>query len=155
MRLLVNEQAHELEVAPGTRLLWVLRDRLRLTGTKYGCGEGQCGACTVLINGRPARSCQIAAASAADKPITTIEGLEKNGQLHPVQAAFLRHEAFQCGYCTGGMILSATALLARTPHPSERQIRAAMNGHICRCGTYGRIVKAISSAARARRPAQA
>ncbi len=140
-----------MEVAPGEILLWVLRDKIGLTGTKFGCGEGQCGACTVLLSGRPVRSCQVPAAGAAGQPVTTIEGLARDGRLHPVQAAFLRQEAFQCGYCTSGMILSAAALLQRKPDPDEREIRAALNGHICRCGVYGRIVKAVRSAARARR----
>ncbi len=151
MRLLVNGKAHELEAAPDELLLWVLRDKIGLTGTKFGCGEGECGACTVLVNGRPVRSCQVPAAAAAGKPITTIEGLERNGRLHPVQAAFLRHEAFQCAYCASGMIMSAAGLLARNPKPSERQIRAAMNGNLCRCGTYSRILKAVRAAALASR----
>lgn len=136
--------------APGEEsLLFVLRNHLNLTGTKYGCGEGQCGACTVLVNGSPVRSCMVPASSAANAKIVTIEGLEHNGNLSVVQQAFLDEEALQCGYCTSGMILSATALLRKTPHPTEEQIVAAMNGNVCRCGTYPRIVAAIQRAARA------
>ncbi|MEO8735629.1 MAG: (2Fe-2S)-binding protein [Edaphobacter sp.] len=127
-------------------LLSVLRYRLNLTGTKYGCGEGQCGACTVLLNGKTVRSCLTSVSDAAGAKITTIEGLEQNGQLSPVQQAFLDEGAFQCGYCTPGMILSATALLRDLPHPNEEQIVAHMNGNICRCGTYPRIVDAVKRA---------
>ncbi len=140
-RVPVNASAEET-------LLSVLRNRLGLTGTKYGCGEGQCGACTVLINGRPARSCLVSAASAAGARIVTIEGLEQNGKLTPVQQAFLDEEAFQCGYCTSGMILSATALLNGTENPTEEQIAAAMEGNVCRCGTYPRILEAVKRASR-------
>lgn len=124
-------------------LLSVLRNRLNLTGTKYGCGEGQCGACTVLLNGVAARSCLTTVAAAAKAKIETIEGLERHGVLTAVQQAFLDEEAFQCGYCTSGMIMSATSLLSKTPAPSDEQITMAMNGNICRCGTYPRIVAAI------------
>jgi aerobic-type carbon monoxide dehydrogenase small subunit (CoxS/CutS family) len=131
----VNGTEHRVDV-PGERsLLSVLRDELDLTGTKYGCGEGQCGACTVLLDGRPVRSCRTQVASAANKKITTIEGLEANGRLHPVQQAFLDVEAFQCAYCTSGMIVSAVGLLNRIPNPSEQDIRQHMNGNVCRCGT--------------------
>ena len=128
-------------------LLYVLRDRLNLTGTKYGCGEGQCGACTVLIDGRPTRSCQMHATAVSGRKITTIEGLEGDGKLHPVQQAFLDEEAFQCSYCTPGMILSAVGLLKTNPKPSDEEIIRGMNGNICRCGTYPRIVAAIRRAA--------
>ncbi len=129
-------------------LLSVLRNRLNLTGTKYGCGEGQCGACTVLLDGRATRSCLVAVSSAVNTKIFTIEGLEQNGKLSAVQQAFLDEGAFQCGYCTPGMILSATSLLHRTHNPTEEQIVEAMNGNLCRCGTYPRIVAAVKRAAR-------
>ena len=128
-------------------LLSVLRNHLDLTGTKYGCGEGQCGACTVLLNGRATRSCLIPAPSAANAKIVTIEGLETGGMLSSVQQAFLDEGAFQCGYCTSGMILSATSLLQQTPNPSDEQIVTAMNGNVCRCGTYPRIIDAVRRAA--------
>lgn len=130
------------------RLLSVLRNRLDLTGTKYGCGEGQCGACTVLLNGRATRSCLLPVSAAAGAKITTIEGLEQSGKLSPVQQAFLDEGAFQCGYCTSGMILSATALLNDQPDPSAEKIVAYMNGNICRCGTYPRVVDAVKRASR-------
>jgi aerobic-type carbon monoxide dehydrogenase small subunit (CoxS/CutS family) len=133
--------------APGDEpLLSVLRDRLHLTGTKYGCGEGECGACTVLVDGAATRSCQATLASAVGRRITTIEGLEHNGVLSHVQQAFLDEGAFQCGYCTSGMVLSATALLHDHPRPSDQQIATYMDGNICRCGTYPRIVAAIKRA---------
>ncbi len=145
--LLVNGTEHRLETSLEQTLLSVLRNDLNLTGTKYGCGEGQCGACTVLIEGRPARSCQTPARAAAGKKITTIEGLAREGNLHPVQEAFLEHEAFQCGYCTPGMIMSAVGLLASQTRASEQEIIRRMNGNICRCGAYDRIVAAVQSAA--------
>jgi aerobic-type carbon monoxide dehydrogenase small subunit (CoxS/CutS family) len=129
-------------------LLAVLRNRLDLAGTKYGCGEGQCGACTVLLDGRATRSCLMPVSAAASAKITTIEGLEQHGVLTPVQQAFLDEGAFQCGYCTSGMIMSATSLLRDTHNPSEEQIVEAMNGNVCRCGTYPRIVAAVQHAAR-------
>ena len=133
--------------APGDEtLLSVLRNRLHLTGTKYGCGEGECGACTVLLDGKAVKSCQTSTADAADGKITTIEGLEQHGQLTPVQQGFLDAGAFQCGYCTSGMILRATALLASTPKPTESEIVSRMNGNVCRCGTYPRIVEAVQRA---------
>jgi isoquinoline 1-oxidoreductase subunit alpha len=145
--LQVNGTEHRVDV-PGERsLLSVLRDELDLTGTKYGCGEGQCGACTVLLDGRPVRSCRTQVATAAKRKITTIEGLEENGRLHRVQQAFLDVEAFQCAYCTAGMIVSAVGLLNRNPNPSEEEIRQNMNGNVCRCGTYSRIVAAVQQAA--------
>ena len=152
--LLVNGVRHEVDVAADQTLLSVLRDSLNLTGTKYGCGEGQCGACTVLLDGKPARSCRTSVTVAQNKQITTIEGLEQNGRPHPVQEAFLGHEAFQCGYCTSGMILSAVALLKNNPNPSEQEIIRFMNGNICRCGTYPRILAAIEQAANAGRAAR-
>ena len=151
--LKVNGGTHEVEAAPADTLLTVLRDALDLTGTKYGCGEGQCGACTVLIDGQPLKSCQPKASQLQGRSITTIEGLEQNGRLHPVQEAFLAHEAFQCGYCTSGMIMAGVALLAASPHPTPDAIVVAMdkNKNICRCGTYPRIVAAIADAAKGAR----
>jgi aerobic-type carbon monoxide dehydrogenase small subunit (CoxS/CutS family) len=125
----------------------VLRDELGLTGTKYGCGEGLCGACTVLIGGTARRSCQIPASAAVSRTITTIEGLEKNGKLHPVQQAFLDAGAFQCAYCTSGMIMSSVSLLQTNAHPSAEQIKQSLQGNICRCGTHPRIVEAVQHAA--------
>ena len=142
----VNGKAHNVEAPQDESLLSVLRNHLDLTGTKYGCGEGQCGACTVLMDGVPTRSCSIPAVAAAASKITTIEGLEQNGQLTPVQEAFLHEGAFQCGYCTSGMIMSATALLHDHHAPTDDQIIDAMNGNVCRCGTYPRIVAAIKRA---------
>jgi aerobic-type carbon monoxide dehydrogenase small subunit (CoxS/CutS family) len=143
----VNGVQTRVNAYPEESLLSVLRNQLNLTGTKYGCGEGQCGACTVLLNGRATRSCLIPASSAANAKIVTIEGLETGGKLSSVQQAFLDEGAFQCGYCTSGMILSATSLLHQTPHPSDDQIVAAMNGNVCRCGTYPRIIDAVRRAA--------
>jgi len=147
LTLLVNGKEHNLEVSPEETLLYVLRDRLDLTGAKYGCGEGQCGACTVLIDGSAVRSCRTQVSAAAGKKITTIEGLARGDTLHPVQKAFVQAEALQCGYCTPGMILSAVALLEHTPKPTEKQIVRYMDGNICRCGTYERIVEAVRFAA--------
>jgi aerobic-type carbon monoxide dehydrogenase small subunit (CoxS/CutS family) len=133
--------------APGDEsLLSVLRNRLNLTGTKYGCGEGVCGACTVLLDGKAVRSCQTLISEAGGAKITTIEGLEQHGQLTPVQQAFLDEDAFQCGFCTSGMIMRATALLQSTPAPTESEITTRMNGNVCRCGTYPRIVVAVQRA---------
>jgi aerobic-type carbon monoxide dehydrogenase small subunit (CoxS/CutS family) len=149
VELAVNGQRQRLELEPEETLLGALRDRLGLTGAKYGCGEGQCGACTVLVDGRATRSCQTLAAAAAGAAITTIEGLSGDGRLHPVQEAFIAAGALQCGYCTPGMILGAAALLARHPEANEAQIARGLEGHICRCGTYPRIVRAVRQAARA------
>jgi aerobic-type carbon monoxide dehydrogenase small subunit (CoxS/CutS family) len=147
MELVVNQKRYRLVVDPARLLLWVLRDELELTGTKYGCGEGQCGACTVLVEGAPLRSCMTRVSAVAGKEITTIEGLAQNGKLHPVQEAFIQADALQCGYCTPGMILSSVGLLKKTPQPSEPEIRRALHGNICRCGTYPRIVVAVQRAA--------
>ncbi len=136
--------------ADGERsLLSVLRDDLDLTGSKYGCGEGQCGACTVLLDGAPARSCQTSVGSVGRKKVTTIESLEQNGRLHPLQQAFLDAGAMQCAYCTSGMIMSAYGLLQKKANPSEAEIIRSMNGNICRCGTYQRILTAIKQGAKA------
>lgn len=148
MNLNINGKDVSVDAPPDKMLLWVLREDLDLTGAKYGCGEGQCGACTVLVDGIATRSCVLAAKSVAGKNITTIEGLERNNRLHPVQQAFLDKGAFQCGYCTPGMILSAVSLLAKNPHPTEADIKRGMNGNICRCGTYPRIVQAVRLASR-------
>ena len=149
--LLVNGSERAVDVQPEKPLLYVLRDDLGLTGTKYGCGEGQCSACTVLVEASPVRSCRMEVSSAIGKKITTIEGLASGEKLHPVQQAFLEVEAFQCGYCTPGMIVSAAALLERNPHPTDQQIISHMDGNICRCGTYGRIIEAVHRAAELRR----
>lgn len=148
MVLNVNGEKHEVAVEPDVELLSVLRNELNLTGSKYGCGEGACGACTVLINGTPSRSCITPVNSVAGKEIVTIEGLGKNGNLHPVQEAFLKTDPFQCSYCASGMIMSAVALLQNNPSPTEDAIVKAMNGNICRCGTYLNIVKAIKLASK-------
>ena len=143
----VNGARRRVDADPDRTLLSVLRDDLDLTGTKYGCGEGQCAACTVLIDGAATKSCLTKVGSVAGKRIVTIEGLAPAGKLHPVQEAFLEADAMQCGYCTPGMILGAVALLERTPNPSDAEIAAGMNGHICRCGTYARVVRAVRMAA--------
>ena len=145
--LSVNGANHTIDAPPDAKLLYVLRDSLGLTGTKYGCGEGMCGACTVLLDGKPARSCQAPLSTVVGKKITTIEGLEQNGRLHPVQEAFVGAEAFQCAYCTSGMIMAAVGLLHRNSRPSVEEIIDAMDGNICRCGTYPRIVEAVRQAA--------
>jgi aerobic-type carbon monoxide dehydrogenase small subunit (CoxS/CutS family) len=147
LELQVNGTRRRVEVDGERSLLNVLRDELDLTGAKYGCGEGQCGACTVLVDGRAVRSCLTQAASVEGKQITTIEGLERNGKLHPLQEAFMAVDAMQCGYCTAGMIMSGVGLLKKTPNPTEAEILRAMEGNICRCGTYHRVVAAIQQAA--------
>ena len=144
-RLKVNGQRHEVEVDESTPLLWVLRDHLNLVGTKFGCGLAQCGACTVHLDGNAARSCSTPVSVAADYKITTIEGLSENGD-HPVQQAWLEHDVPQCGYCQAGQIMSAAALLEQNSKPSDKEIEQAMNGNICRCGTYTRIKAAIKTA---------
>jgi aerobic-type carbon monoxide dehydrogenase small subunit (CoxS/CutS family) len=145
----VNGKSRVFESDPATSLLFALREEIGLTGTKYGCGEGQCGACTILLNGTPRRSCQLSVNDAAGKSIATIEGFEQNGQLHPVQQAFLEQGAFQCAYCTSGMIVSSVALLQKNPNPSEPDIVQALQGNICRCGTHPRIIAAVQQAAKA------
>jgi aerobic-type carbon monoxide dehydrogenase small subunit (CoxS/CutS family) len=146
MVLSVNGKKHEVNVPPDAELLFVLRNDLDLTGSKYGCGEGECGACTVLIDGKAKRSCITQVKDVAGKEITTIEGLEKNGNLHAVQEAFLKTDPFQCSYCASGMIMSTVSLLKNNPSPTDEDILTAMNGNICRCGTYLNIVKAIKLA---------
>jgi isoquinoline 1-oxidoreductase subunit alpha len=150
LELTVNGSKRTVEAPPRESLLSVLRNRLGLTGTKYGCGEGQCGACTVLLDGQAARSCRTDVSEAVGKRITTIEGLAGKSGLHPVQAAFLEEEAFQCGYCTPGMIVAAAALLESNPHPSRDEAAGALAGNICRCGTYSRILAAVARAAAVR-----
>ncbi len=147
--LQINGQPYTVDTEPETPLLLVLRESLDLTGSKYGCGEGQCGACTVLIDGRARRSCITPVSSVVGKTVTTIEGLAKGEVLHPVQQAFLDEDAMQCAYCTSGMILSAISLLTSQSNPSDSEIFTAMQGNICRCGTYPRIVAAIHRAASA------
>ncbi len=146
--LKVNGKEYSLEVKPNEILLNVLRDRLHLTGTKYGCGIGECGACMVLLNGRPIASCQTLAVCQSGQEITTIEGLAQNGKLHPLQEAFVDEGAVQCGYCTSGMILSAKALLDKNPDPTTDEIQEAIRGNLCRCTGYVNIIKAIKTGAR-------
>jgi nicotinate dehydrogenase subunit A len=155
IHLAVNGHSYAVDAAPETSLLTVLREHLDLTGSKYGCGEGQCGACTVLVDGRAQRSCMTKVGTISAKQITTIEGLAAGEQLHPLQQAFLDAGAMQCGYCTSGMIMSAVALLKRYPSPKPRDIVEFMDGHICRCGTYPRIVSAIQKAAKEMTPTAA
>ncbi len=150
--LQVNGRTARIDAEGERSLLSVLRDDLHLTGSKYGCGEGQCGACTVLIDGVATRSCVTNIGSVGAREVATIEGLEKEGRLHPLQEAFLKMDAMQCGYCTSGMIMSACGLLRKNPHPSEGEIVRHMNGNVCRCGTYQRIVAAIQEAAKAGAP---
>ena len=142
----VNGKNQQVDVAPDTPVLWVLRDHLKLVGTKYGCGVAMCGACTVHLDGEAIRSCQTPISSVEGKSITTIEGLSEKGD-HPVQEAWLEHDVAQCGYCQAGQIMSASALLESNPSPSDQEIETAMNGNICRCGTYTRIKQAVKTAA--------
>jgi aerobic-type carbon monoxide dehydrogenase small subunit (CoxS/CutS family) len=144
----VNGKMVRVDADPERTLLSVLRDDLELTGSKYGCGEGECGACTVLLDGAAVRSCRRTVGSIGDKKVETIESLEQNGKLHTVQKAFMDADGMQCGYCTCGMIMSAVALLRKTPKPSREQIVRAMDGNVCRCCAYSRIVKAIELAAK-------
>ena len=147
VRFRVNGTERSVTTDPERRLLDVLREDLQLTGTKYGCGEGQCGACTVHVDGEPARSCLLPVSAVGGKSVTTIEGLAHGDALHPVQEAFLEEGALQCGYCTGGMILAAVALLRDKPQPTDEEIVAGMNGHLCRCNGYVKIVNAVRRAA--------
>ena len=143
----VNGEEYEVAIEPRRTLLEVLRENLCLTGTKQGCNEGECGACTVLIDGEPVNSCLVLAVEAQDKDILTIEGLAEGQQLHPIQEAFIEHGAFQCGFCTSGMILSAKALLDRNPQPTEEEIRRGISGNLCRCTGYVKIIEAIKAVA--------
>jgi aerobic-type carbon monoxide dehydrogenase small subunit (CoxS/CutS family) len=152
IELLVNGSPKRVDVDADRTLLSVLREELGLTGTKYGCGEGQCGACTVILDGRAVRSCRTQVGNLGGRTITTVEGLAKGDRLHPVQQAFIDHGAMQCGYCTAGMLTSAAALLARTPRPTRDDIVRAMETNVCRCGTYPRIVDAIAAAALVTQP---
>jgi aerobic-type carbon monoxide dehydrogenase small subunit (CoxS/CutS family) len=145
--LKINGKTQKVEVDPATPLLWVLRDNLQLVGTKYGCGIAQCGACTVHLDDVAMRSCQVPVSSIGNKSVTTIEGLSEKGD-HPVQKAWIEQDVPQCGYCQAGQIMTAAALLKAVPNPSDEEIEAAMNGNICRCGTYTRIKKAIKTAAK-------
>jgi aerobic-type carbon monoxide dehydrogenase small subunit (CoxS/CutS family) len=144
----VNDKAVRIRVDNDRPLLWVIRTELGLTGTKYGCGEGHCGACTVLVNEKPTRSCQVPVKDAAGQRVLTIEGLMRNGTLHPLQKAFVEYDALQCGFCTPGMIMSAYGLLKENPRPTRADIIRGMDDNLCRCGAYERIVIAIESAAR-------
>lgn len=143
----VNEQQHQIDVDPQTPLLWVIREQLGLIGTKFGCGIAQCGACTVLLDGNPVRSCVTPASAAQGREITTIEGITAGDEPHPVQQAWIDEQVPQCGYCQSGQIVSAAALLARVPQPSDADIDIAMRGNLCRCGTYPRIRRGIRRAA--------
>lgn len=147
--LTVNGKAHTLDVEPEMPLLWALRETVGLTGTKFGCGISACGACTVHLDGRPVRSCVLPVSAADGKSVTTIEGLAQDGVLSTVQQAWIAHQVPQCGYCQSGQVMAAAALLARAPKPSDQQIDDAMQGTLCRCGTYGRIRAAIKDAAKA------
>ena len=144
----LNRKRVRLDTDDERILLWVLRSDLAMTGTKYGCGEAHCGACTVVVNGKAVRSCQTALKEIAGKDVLTIEGLERNGRLHPLQKAFLEHEAYQCGFCTPGMIMNAYALLMERPTPSKTEILKGMDDNLCRCGSHLRVVKAIQAAAK-------
>ena len=145
--LTVNGRTHAVAAEPETALLYVLRNDLKLKGARFGCGMGQCGACTVLVDGKPVQSCDFPLSAVAGKSVTTIEGLARNGKLHPLQRAFIEEQAAQCGYCATGIIMTAKALLDTNPRPTEADIRAALKGNLCRCGTHHRILRAIRRAA--------
>jgi len=147
MRLIVNGATHDVNAPAHETLLVTLRERLELTGTKLVCGRGECGACTVLLDGRAVYSCLTLSAACRDKAITTIEGVSRDGTLHPIQQAFIEHDALQCGFCTPGQVLAAIALLDGNPNPTEIEVRRGMSGNLCRCGTYPKIVRAVLSAA--------
>jgi len=146
--LTVNGKRHAVSAEPETALLYVLRNDLKLKGARFGCGLGQCGACTVLVDGKPVQSCDLPLSAAAGKSIITIEGLARDGELHPLQAAFIAEQAAQCGYCITGIIMAAKALLDVNPRPADAEIRSALKGNLCRCGTHHRILRAIHRAAR-------
>ena len=148
IRFTLNGKKTEITTEPNQTLLWVLRNQLGLTGTKYGCGTGFCGACTVLINKEPSRSCSLPVSDVAGKDVITIEGLARGGKLHPVQQAFVDHDALQCGYCTPGMILTAAGMLMKNPSPTRQQIIDGMEDNLCRCGAHTRIIDAVETAAR-------
>ena len=145
--LKVNGRSHAVTADPETALLYALRNDLKLKGARFGCGMGQCGACTVLVDGKPVQSCDFPISAAAGKDVTTIEGLARNGKLHPLQQAFIDEQAAQCGYCATGIIMAAKALLDAKPRPTESDIRSALKGNLCRCGTHYRILRAIQRAA--------
>jgi aerobic-type carbon monoxide dehydrogenase small subunit (CoxS/CutS family) len=147
IELIVNGSTYKVEAYPDTPLLWVLRDELDLTGTKFGCGEGQCGACTVLVGGSPRRSCRTPVGSAVDQPITTIEGLAQDGRLTPLLQAWVENDAMQCAYCTPGFIMSATVLLRTNPNPTAQEVAQFLQGNVCRCGMHSRIIAAVQRAA--------
>jgi aerobic-type carbon monoxide dehydrogenase small subunit (CoxS/CutS family) len=147
IRFELNGKQTEIQIDPLSTLLWVLRNNLGLTGTKFGCGMGFCGTCTVLIDNEPVRSCSIPVGEVAGKKIITIEGLEKNGNLHPVQKAFVEHDALQCGFCTPGMVMNAVGLLIKNPKPTKKEIVKGMEDNLCRCGAHVRIIKAVETAA--------
>ena len=148
VRFTLNGKPTSVTTDSDRLLLWVLRTDLQLTGTKYGCGEGICGACTILVDGEATRSCQLAVKDITGKHVTTIEGLAADGALHPIQKAFMDHDAFQCGYCTSGMIMTAYSFLQGTPHPTHDDIIAGMDNNLCRCGAHKRIVEAVGAAAK-------
>ena len=147
IRLTVNGQTHMVEAAPETPLLYVLRNDLRLNGPQFGCGQESCGACMVLVGAKPVMSCRIPLSEVGGAAITTLEGPSVAGELHPLQQAFIEQQAAQCGYCSNGMIMTAAALLWKTPHPSEAQVRTALDGNLCRCGSHVRILRAVQRAA--------
>ena len=147
LTLIINQNAYEIEADPDMPLLWVIRDIIGLTGTKFGCGKGLCGACTIHLDGIAVRSCTTPLSSAIDRPITTIEGLGSEQDPHPLQQAWLEHNVPQCGYCQAGQIMTAAAFLENNPSPSSEEIRSAMHGNICRCAAYNRIEKAVTNAA--------
>ena len=146
VRLIVNDRSYEVTVSSNTTLLELIRDELGLMGTKKACNQGECGSCTVLVDGKPVNSCLVLAVEAEGKNILTIEGLMKDGKLHPLQESFIKHEGFQCGFCTPGMILTAKALLDENPHPSDSEIKKAISGNLCRCTGYVQIIESIKAA---------